>query len=300
MVETNLTKTPDMGEVDAVDFVNQFSYSLAKLQQALGVTRAQPLRQGNAIQTWKFDVTKPSAGAANGTVAEGDDIPLTHVARTKDHLYTVGFKKYRKAVSVEEVQRVGYDLAVTQTDNQVRLAIQKDIRKDFFDYLATAPTDLGKVSGLQEAFGKSWGKLASIFDDEDAGTVVFINPMDAGNYLGDAVISNGSSVGFGMTLLQGFTNVTVVINNSVPEGTFYATVANNINLQYVDVNGESSKLFEGKQVVSDQTGLIALVKDVNTVNLTNQSTIYLGVAMFAEVTNGVLKGTLNPTTVPKV
>ncbi|PAK79878.1 hypothetical protein B8W85_12390, partial [Lentilactobacillus kefiri] len=95
MVETNLTKTPDMGEVAAVDFVNQFSYSLAKLQQALGVTRAQPLRQGNAIQTWKFDVTKPSAGAANGTVAEGDDIPLTHVARTKDHLYTVGFKKYR-------------------------------------------------------------------------------------------------------------------------------------------------------------------------------------------------------------
>lgn len=103
-----------------------------------------------------------------------------------------------------------------------------------------------------------------------------------------------------MTLLQGFTNVTVVINNSVPEGTFYATVANNINLQYVDVNGESSKLFEGKQVVSDQTGLIAMVKDVNTVNLTNQSTIYLGVAMFAEVTNGVLKGTLNPTAVPKV
>ncbi|MCD2256416.1 phage capsid protein [Agrilactobacillus fermenti] len=291
-VEPNLIKTPDMGDVDAIDFVNQFAYSIQKLQEALGITRPQPMRQGNKIQTYKFDLKKPDGDAAKGIVAEGEDIPLTHVSRAKDREFEVGFRKYRKAVTIEEVQRVGYDMAANQTDTQVRQAIQKDIRSDFFTYLGTAPTDLGTVSGLQEAFGKSWGKLGSLFDNEDVGTIVFINPEDAGEYLGGAVIENGQSVGFGMTLLTSFTNVRVIINNSVPKGTFYSTVQNNINLQYIDVNGEASKIFHNKQITTDETGLIALVKDDNTVNLTDQSTIYLGMALFAEVTDGVLKGTL--------
>ncbi|WP_125606736.1 hypothetical protein [Lapidilactobacillus bayanensis] len=298
MPETNIIKTPDMGQVNAVDFVEQFGYSLDKLKQALGITRAQPMKQGNTIQTYKFELDKPKNTEGveidPSTIGEGEDIPLTHVSRKKDREFTVGFRKYRKAVTIEEVQRVGYEMAVNKTDNEVRRAIQKDIRGDFFKYLASAPTDLGSVSGLQEGFGRAWGKLGSIFDDEDAGTIVFINPEDAGEYLGTAVISNGQSVGFGMTLLTGFTNVTVMINNSVPKGSFYATIKDNINLQYIDVNGESAKIFHNKQIITDETGLIALVKDDNTTNLSDQSTIYTGIALFAEVTDGVLKGTLAP------
>ena len=83
-----------------------------------------------------------------------------------------------------------------------------------------------------------------------------------------------------------------MINNSVPKGTFYATVNDNINLQYIDVHGEASKVFQNKQVISDELGLIGLVKDDNTTNLTNQSTIFAGIALFAEMTDGVLKGTI--------
>lgn len=296
MPEKNIIKTPDMGTVEAVDFVNKFSNSLTKLREALGITRPQPMRQGNTIQTYKFTVTDPTDGQGKAidpaSIGEGEDIPLTHVSREKDQEFTVGFKKWRKAVTMEEIQRVGYDMAVTTTDKKVLNKIQKSVRTDFFNYLATAPTDLGEVSGLQEAFGKSWGKLGSIFDDENIGTIVFINPEDAGDYLGNAVIENGQSVGFGMTLLKGFTNVTVMINNSVPKGTFYATINDNINLQYIDVHGEASKVFQNKQVISDELGLIGLVKDDNTTNLTNQSTIFAGIALFAEMTDGVLKGTI--------
>ncbi|KAF0500078.1 hypothetical protein [Pediococcus acidilactici] len=296
MVADNIIKTPDMGEVEAIDFVNKFGYSLNKLREALGITRPQPMKQGNKIQLWKFNVDGPKDSDGKdidpASIGEGEDIPLTHVSRVKDRLIEVAFKKWRKAVTLEEVQRVGYDMAVNQSDKQVLLSIQKSVRKDFFDNLATAPTDLGEVSGLQEAFGKSWGKLGNIFDDEDAGTIVFINPEDAGDYLGTAVIQNGQSVGFGMTLLEGFTNVTPVINNSVPKGSFYATVKDNLNLQYIDVHGESSKLFANKQVISDELGLIGLVRDDNTSNLTNQSTVFGGITLFAEVTDGVIKGTL--------
>lgn len=295
MAENNIIKTPDMGAVAAKDFVDQFGYSIKKLQEALGITRPQPMPKGNTIQTYKFELNKPKNDDGDidpASIGEGEDIPLTHVSRTPDREFTVGFRKYRKATTMEEVQRVGYELAVTQTDNEVRKAIQKDIRKDFFSFLGTAPTDLGTVSGLQEAFGKSWGKLGDIFDDEEIGTIVFINPIDAGDYLGNAVIQNGQAVGFGMTLLNGFTNVTPVINNSVPQGEFYATVNDNINLQYIDVHGEVAKMFQGKSVTTDETGLIALVHDDNTTNLTSQSTIYTGLNLFAEVTDGVLKGKL--------
>lgn len=296
MPEKNIIQTPDMGTVEAVDFVNKFSENLKKLQEALGITRPQPMKQGNKIRTYKFVVTKPTDDDGKeidpASIGEGEDIPLTHVKRVLDKEYEVGFQKWRKAVTIEEVQRVGYEMACEKTDAKVLNMIQKGVRTDFFKYLNTAPTDLGEVAGLQDAFGKSWGKLGSIFDDENAGTIVFINPEDAGEYLGSAVIANGQSVGFGMTLLTGFTNVTVIINNSVPKGSFYSTVADNINLQYIDVHGEASKLFQGKSVVSDELGLIGLVKDDNTTNLTNQSTLFGGIALFAEVTSGVLKGTL--------
>ena len=171
--------------------------------------------------------------------------------------------------------------------------IQKKVRKGFFDFLATAPTDLGAQGGLQNAIAQSVGKLQVLFDDDAVETLVFINPMDAAKYLGAADITNGASVGFGLTLLNNFMGgVTLIMNSSVPEGTFYATVKDNINLMYLDTNGESRKLFENKSVTTDETGLIALVRDDNTTNLTNQSTLYWGIKIFPEVANGVIKGTL--------
>lgn len=289
MADPKLIKTPDMGEVQAKDFVERFSESITKLTQALSTTRPQAMTQGNTIQMYKF--TTDMASTTN--VGEGEDIPLSGVKRTKDRSFTVGFEKARKAVSIEEVQRVGYDMAVLQSDKRILREIQKNVRKSFFDFLATAPTDLGALGGLQNAIAQSIGKLQVLFDDDAVDTIVFINPMDAAKYLGAADITNGASVGFGLTLLNNFMGgVTLIMNSSVSEGTFYATVKDNINLMYLDTNGESRKLFENKSITTDETGLIALVRDDNTTNLTNQSTLYWGIKIFPEVANGVIKGTL--------
>ena len=288
MADPKLIKTPDMGEVQAKDFVERFSESITKLTQALSTTRPQAMTQGNTIQMYKFTTDM----AATTAVGEGEDIPLSGVKRVKDRAFTVGFEKARKAVSIEEVQRVGYDMAVLQSDKRILKEIQKNVRKSFFDFLATAPTDLKAQGGLQNAIAQSVGKLQVLFDDDAVETIVFINPMDAAKYLGAADITNGASVGFGLTLLNSFLGgVTLIMNSSVPENTFYATVKDNINLMYLDTNGESRKLFENKSITTDETGLIALVRDDNTTNLTNQSTLYWGIKIFPEVANGVIKGT---------
>lgn len=289
MADPKLIKTPDMGDVQAKDFVERFSESVTKLTQALSTTRPQAMTQGNTIQMYKFTTDMAETTA----VGEGEDIPLSGVKRVKDRTFTVTFEKARKAVSIEEVQRVGYDMAVLQSDKRILKEIQKNVRKSFFDFLATAPTDLKAQGGLQNAIAQSVGKLQVLFDDDAVETIVFINPMDAAKYLGAAEITNGASVGFGLTLLNNFLGgVTLIMNSSVPEGTFYATVKDNINLMYLDTNGESRKLFENKSITTDETGLIALVRDDNTTNLTNQSTLYWGIKIFPEVANGVIKGTL--------
>lgn len=296
MADPKLIKTPDMGDVQAKDFVERFSESVTKLVQALSTTRPQPMTQGNTIQMYKFttDIAETTA------VGEGEDIPLSGVKRVKDRTFTVTFEKARKAVSIEEVQRVGYDMAVLQSDKRILKAIQKNVRKGFFDFLATAPTDLKAQGGLQNAIAQSVGKLQVLFDDDAVEAIVFVNPMDAAKYLGAAEITNGASVGFGLTLLNNFLGgVTLIMNSSVPEGTFYATVKDNINLMYLDTNGESRKLFANKSITTDETGLIALVHDDNTTNLTNQSTLYWGIKIFPEVANGVIKGTLAAPTAEK-
>lgn len=294
MADPKLIKTPDMGDVQAKDFVERFSESITKLTQVLSTTRPQAMTQGNTIQMYKFTTDM----AETTTVAEGADIPLSGVKRAKDRAFTVTFEKARKAVSIEEVQRVGYDMAVLQSDKRILKAIQKNVRKSFFDFLATAPTELKAQGGLQNAIAQSVGKLQVLFDDDAVETIVFINPMDAAKYLGAAEITNGASVGFGLTLLNNFLGgVTLIMNSSVPEGTFYATVKDNINLMYLDTNGESRKLFANKSITTDETGLIALVHDDNTTNLTNQSTLYWGIKIFPEVANGVIKGTLAAPTV---
>ena len=288
MADPKLIKTPDMGDVQAKDFVERFSESITKLTQALSTTRPQAMTQGNTIQMYKFTTDM----ATKTDIGEGEDIPLSGVKRVKDRAYTVSFEKARKAVSIEEVQRVGYDMAVLQSDKRILKEIQKNVRKGFFDFLATAPTDLKAQGGLQNAIAQSVGKLQVLFDDDAVETIVFINPMDAAKYLGAAEITNGASVGFGLTLLNNFLGgVTLIMNSSVPENTFYATVKDNINLMYLDTNGESRKLFENKSITTDETGLIALVRDDNTTNLTNQSTLYWGIKIFPEVANGVIKGT---------
>lgn len=289
MADPKLIKTPDMGDVQAKDFVERFSESVTKLTQTLSTTRPQAMTQGSTIQMYKFTTDM----AETTTVAEGADIPLSGVNRVKDRTFTVNFEKARKAVTIEEVQRVGYDMAVLQSDKRILKAIQKNVRKSFFDFLATAPTDLKAQGGLQNAIAQSVGKLQVLFDDDAVETIVFINPMDAAKYLGAAEITNGASVGFGLTLLNNFLGgVTLIMNSSVPEGKFYATVKDNINLMYLDTNGESRKLFANKSITTDETGLIALVHDDNTTNLTNQSTLYWGIKIFPEVANGVIKGTL--------
>lgn len=310
-----LTNTPSgvtskLGGVDnkviinSIDFVKQFESNVNRLREALGIMRMQPLTKGNTVNIWGDKVIEPTATAGTtgdvdgvgGVVKPAVDIPLTEVQREIDRTIELKWHKYRKVVPWETIQQFGYDQAVLQTDRTMMLQIQNDIRKDLFTNLTnlSKATTADVTGNLQTALGAAYGKVMDAFDGNVDQIVMFANPQDAGDYLGSAVIQNGQSVGFGLTLVEDFMGARLLLNNSIPKGQYVATATNNLNLAYMPANdAELMQALAGKQTTTGELGLITLVHDINTTNATQQSTVMDAIQMFPEISAGVVKGKIS-------
>ena len=64
--------------------------------------------------------------------------------------------------------------------------VQKGIKKDFFDMLATG-TGAATGATFQAAIAQTWGKLQVLFEDTDIDAVYFMNPEDVADYLSSAI-----------------------------------------------------------------------------------------------------------------
>ncbi len=286
MAEQNLTVTGDLAKASSIDFAERFGSNLNKLTEALGVTRRMPLANGMTIKTYTSNVTM----AADDAVGEGETIPLSKVTTEPGPSIELAFKKYRKAASVESIQRHGFDQAIVETDEKLLKEIQKGVRTEFFGFLATG-TGAATAPNLQGAFAQAWGKVQTLFEDDAAQTVAFVNPMDIADYLSNAEVSVQTA--FGLQYIQNFAGVdTVFINTSVPKGTVYATAPENIVLAYVQLTGgEIGKAFD---FTTEELGLIGVTHDVEKSNLTAETIALSGVKLFAERLDGVVKVTIAP------
>lgn len=283
--EDNLTKTGDLAKAAAIDFTERFGSNLSKLIEALGVTRRMPLTNGMVIKTYKSTVTM----ATDDAVGEGETIPLSKVETVPADTIELTFKKYRKAASVEAIQKHGYDQAIVETDEKLLREIQKGVRTRFFNFLATG-TGTATATTLQGAFARAWGKIQTLFEDDAAQTVAFVNPEDIADHLAKAEVTTQTA--FGLTYIQNFAGVdTVIINTSVPRGTVYATAPENIVLAYVQITGgEINKAFD---FTTEELGLIGVTHDIQKKNLTAETIALSGVTLFAERLDGVVKITIN-------
>ncbi|RDW17042.1 hypothetical protein CWR48_15690 [Oceanobacillus arenosus] len=284
--EQNLTVTGDLAIVQSIDFVERFQSNLSKLVEALGVTRKMPVANGMTIKTYTSQVTM----ATEDEVGEGETIPLSKVKTVPGPSIELSFKKFRKAASVESIQKHGYDQAIIETDDKLLKEIQKGIRTSFFGFLTTG-TGTASATTLQEAFAQAWGKIQVLFEDDAAQTVAFVNPMDIATHLSKAELSTQTA--FGLQYVQNFAGVDlIIINSSVPQGTVYATAPENIVLAYVQITGgEINKAFD---FTTDQTGYIGVTHDIQKQNLTAETVALSGVKLFAERLDGVVKVTIAP------
>lgn len=283
--EENLIKKADLARSREIEFVELFGYSIKKLMEALGVTRKIPKVAGTVLKTYKATGT-----LQNGSVDEGDLIPLSHYKVEPVSYKEIVLKKWRKATSAEAIIEKGYDQAVEETTDAMLKDVQKGIRKDFFDFLATG-TGTATGKGLQAALAQAWGQLQVKFEDDETEAIYFVNQLDLADYLGTATITTQNA--FGMSYIKDFLGLgTVILNSSVPQGKIYATAKSNIVLYYVPVNG--ADLSEAFSFTSDATGLIGIHEEPDYSHMTAEDVVTSGLTLFAEYLDGVIVGTISP------
>lgn len=282
--EVNLIKKSDLARVREVEFTNMFGYSIKKLMEALGVTRKIAKQAGTVLKSYKATGTLES-----GEVPEGDTIPLSKYKTEPVTYKEITLHKWRKATSAEAIIDRGYDQAVDMTTDEMLRDVQKGIRKDFFDFLATG-TGTATGASFQATLAQAWGQLQVLFEDDEIQAVYFLNPLDVADYLASANITLQTA--FGMTYVENFLGLgTVIFNSSVPKGKIYATAADNIVLYYIPVNG--ADLNEAFSFTSDETGYIGIHEEADYTNMTASDTVVSGIELFAERIDGIVVGSIS-------
>jgi hypothetical protein len=285
--EINLIGADDMKRVREVDFTTQFAHnSLAKLNEVLGVTRKIPMMEGTTLYVYST-----TGELQDGSVPEGEIIPLSKYEKQKTPVGEISLKKWRKAVSAEAIKKSGYNDAVVDTDAQLLSDVQKGVRADLFDFLN------GDISGnttatgatLQEALADAWGQLQVKFEDDTAEAVYFVNPLDVSAYLGKADISTQTV--FGMNYVQNFLGLgTVVMSSLITKGTFVATAKENFVQYYLTMNGDLARAFS---LTTDETGFIGIKSGYqNEERAQIESLVMSGIKYLVEYAGGVVKGTI--------
>ena len=283
MADANLIKSADLVRAREKEFVYLFGDSLKKLLEALGVTRKIAKQAGFTLKAYKATGT-----LEDGNVAEGELIPLSKYKTEAVAFDEITLKKWRKATSAEAIIEKGYDQAVEMTTDAMLKDVQKGVRTEFFNFLATG-TGVATGANFQATLAQAWGQLQILFEDDAIEAVYFMNPLDVADYLATAQISTQTA--FGMTYVKDFLGLgTVIFNSSVPQGKVYATAKNNIVLYYIPVNG--ADLNEAFSFTSDQTGLIGIHETPDYTNMTASDTVVSGLVLFAERLDGIVVGSI--------
>ena len=283
MAEQNLIKKADLARAREIDFVYQFNDGIKKLMEALGVTRKIAKQQGTTLKAYKAVGT-----LENGVVGEGEVIPLSKYKTVPFTFDEITLKKWRKATSAEAIIERGYDQAHDMTMNALLKDIQKGIKNQFFNFLATGTTTAYGAT-FQAAIAQAWGKLQVLFEDTDIEAVYFMNQLDVADYLSEHGITLETA--FGFSYLANFMGLgTVIFNSNVPRGTVYATAKSNIVLYYIPVNGAG--LDNAFEFTADETGYIGIHENAVYDNMTDEDVAISGIVLFAERIDGIVVSTI--------
>lgn len=281
MPENNLTTK--LAKAQSIDMVNTFGKSIAKLLKMLKLEDKIVLPVGSTIKTYTSTVTLDGSSVEPGAV-----IPLSKVESVPGPTIELVWDKKRKAVAAEDIQKYGFEQAITETDSKLLRELQKNVKKAFFAQLGKGTTQVTGV-GLQGAIAKAWGSVAEKFEDDDVTTIAFVNPLDVADYLAKANITVQTA--FGLKYVENFLGADVaVISTGVTAKTVFATASGNLKLAYASMSsGEMAKAFD---FTTDETGLIGVMHDVNKTRLTAETVTASAMVLYAERLDGIVKVTI--------
>lgn len=294
--ETNLTTAADLAPEITIDYTNRFATGIKKLQKLLGITALTPVSSGATIKTYKY-----TDDIEDGNVAEGEYIPLSKITKSIDKTYELKLSKWRRNTSAEAIQEKGRAVAINETDSRLIAGIQNLVKGELFKAVTGTEKTAAAGTNLQAALANMWGALTQIFEDYDGFAdpdddqadgrfVFFVNPLDVAEYLGQATITTQTA--FGMSYIKDFLGLgTTFTTAKVAKGTVYGTAAQNLNMYYIPATGGDLATTFG--LTGDATGLVGMTHAAVSANATIDTLVMSGVAIFPEISDAILKGTIS-------
>lgn len=272
-----------------VDFVTSFGRDITALTEILGISR--PIRKANGtILTAK----KAAGELQSGIVAEGDIIPLSQFEVEPVSFDPIQLQKYRKAVTIEAIEKFGLETAVGMTDEEFKIQLQDEVLAPMYNFLLNGQLTSEEAT-FQMAVAMSIGRVKDAFKKmhrQATGVAVFANTLDVYEYLGGAQITVQTV--FGMDYVENFLGADILFFSSeIPQGRVIATPVNNINIYYVDP-GDSEFAQAGLAYTTDaQVPYIGFHTEGNYQRAQSESFALMGLTVFAEYLNAIAVVTID-------
>ena len=284
-VTTNTTTTAQFTiNPREIDFVSRFEQNWQALAEIMGIMRPVRKQLGTKLVASKAEVT-----LQNGTVAEGDEVPLSQATVTPVVYEDISLEKFRKRVTAESVAKFGAAVAVQKTDDAFINELTNEVLDRFYAFAQT-----GSLKENYETFQMAVSMAVTLVKDKFkklrlnySNIVVFANTLDVGRYLGSSEISMQTRNG--IEYFKDFLGAqTVIVSSEIPEGTVIAIPADNIILYYIDpADGDFAQLGLNYTTGNGATNLIGVKTEGVYGRVSGDTHAIMGLKLFAEYIDGI-------------
>lgn len=284
-----ITKTTNVTDVNVreIDFVSSFANSWQSLLNIFGISNAIAKVPGQGMQ-----LITASVATLEASPAEGADITPSTVTITGSQVEEAAVEKYATAVTIEMINKYGYETAVARSDEAFKNKLQSVVKDRFYTFLKTGSltdTQATFQAALASAKGKVLNKWSQL--GLEAGEIVaFVNVGDFYNFLGSATVGAQVSTEFGMNYISnylGYSRIFLCDDTEVPAGTVLATPAYNIVAYYVNPEASDFAAAGLEFTVDGETPIVGFHVNGNYGNMTSEAYAIMGLYLFAEHLDGI-------------
>lgn len=282
----NLTMTTDFQvEARKIDFVQRFARNWDHLREILGIMRPIKKQPGAVLSSKTATVD-----LQDGNVGEGEVIPLSKAKVIETPYQEMSIQKFAKEVTIEDINKYGYDVAVQMTDDAFLMELQNKVVDPFYQYINTG-TLTGSYSTWQMAMSMAKGLVINKFKRmhrDVTNVVAFVNVLDVYEYIGAANIVEQNQ--FGLQYVKnfmGYSTVFLMSEAEVKRGRVIATPVDNIVLYYIDPSNSDFARADLRFTTDGVTNLIGFAVKGLLETVTSISVAIMGMTLFAEYQDAI-------------
>lgn len=268
-----------------IDFVTRFGDNWDALRTILGIMR--PIRKAPGSQLISYSA---SVALESGDVDPGEVIPYSKATVVQAAKGDLTIKKYAKAVTIEDVNKYGAEIAIEKTDDAFLAELQNLVLGNFYTFLNTGSLT-GVATTWQAALAKAQGEVLNKFaamQKDVTGIVGFANILDAYDYLASASITVQTA--FGIQYVENFLGYNTLIllpEKFIARNTVIATPVENIDLYYLDPGDSEFGRLGLNYTTQGETNLIGFHAEGNYNTAVGASFALMGMALWAEYLDGI-------------